>query len=230
MHNGKIIGVQACADASRAARVAKSIAEPRLVTWLRAGALFIVESWGKHGPRGKRKVWTRHATLVVLTRSRATRRPSRSNTAWRPAGAASAAGSCRRPNRAAPATARTAPTGSACRGDRPPWPTRPTSRPGPRPTRSVDATNSHATPCSTCWPIRSDRKNRIRSTRSTESGGENVPVQRMTIAGRGFRPGGGSDRRRPATFSTAGERSRDPSGYLARVQNQPDQPKRTNEP
>lgn len=70
LHNGQIIGVQACADASRAARVAKSIAEPRLVTWLRAGALFFVESWGKHGPRGKRKVWTRHATPLGLTDNR----------------------------------------------------------------------------------------------------------------------------------------------------------------
>ena len=38
------IGVQACAGASLAARIAKSCAEPRLVTWLQAGNRF--ECWG----------------------------------------------------------------------------------------------------------------------------------------------------------------------------------------
>lgn len=38
------MGVQACAGSSLAARIAKSCAEPRLVTWLQAGNRF--ECWG----------------------------------------------------------------------------------------------------------------------------------------------------------------------------------------
>lgn len=53
-----IIGVQACADSSHAARVAKVKAEPRMVEWLAAGGRVEVWSWGLRGARGKRKVWT----------------------------------------------------------------------------------------------------------------------------------------------------------------------------
>lgn len=53
-----IVGIQACAGASHAARRAKSIAEPRLRTWLQAGGKFEVFSWSKTGARGKRKTWT----------------------------------------------------------------------------------------------------------------------------------------------------------------------------
>jgi hypothetical protein len=60
----KIIGIQACADSSRSARVKKSLLEPRIETWLKAGGRFLVVSWGKKGPRGKRKTWT--GTVVEL--------------------------------------------------------------------------------------------------------------------------------------------------------------------
>lgn len=53
-----IIGVQACAGASHAARRTKSLAEPRLRTWLNAGGRFQIISWSKTGQRGKRKLWT----------------------------------------------------------------------------------------------------------------------------------------------------------------------------
>lgn len=53
----KPLGIQACAGASHAARRTKSIAEPRLLTWLAAGCDFEVWSWSKRGPRGKRKLW-----------------------------------------------------------------------------------------------------------------------------------------------------------------------------
>ena len=53
-----ILGIQACAGASHAARRTKALAEPRLLTWLAAGGKFEVWSWAKRGPRGERKVWT----------------------------------------------------------------------------------------------------------------------------------------------------------------------------
>lgn len=62
----KIIGVQACASASHSARVKKSLAEPQLVGWLRAGGHFWVMSWGKRGARGKVKRWTSRTTVVIL--------------------------------------------------------------------------------------------------------------------------------------------------------------------
>jgi hypothetical protein len=52
-----IIGVQACAGASHAARRTKACAEPKLAEWLAAGGRFEVASWSKKGPRGKRKTW-----------------------------------------------------------------------------------------------------------------------------------------------------------------------------
>ena len=62
----KIIGVQACAAASHSARVKKSLAEPQLVGWLRAGGHFWVMSWGKKGPRGKVKRWMYRTTTIIL--------------------------------------------------------------------------------------------------------------------------------------------------------------------
>lgn len=53
-----IIGIQACAGASHAARRTKALAEPRLAAWLEAGARFEIWSWAKQGARGKRKTWT----------------------------------------------------------------------------------------------------------------------------------------------------------------------------
>jgi hypothetical protein len=53
-----IIGIQACAGGSHAARRAKAQAEPRLLEWLLSGGRFEVWSVAKQGARGKRKVWT----------------------------------------------------------------------------------------------------------------------------------------------------------------------------
>lgn len=55
-----ILGIQATADngGHHADRRAKSQAEPRLLEWLLSGGRFEVWSFGKKGPRGKRKVWT----------------------------------------------------------------------------------------------------------------------------------------------------------------------------
>ena len=55
---GRIVGVQACAGGSHAARRTKSQAEPLLQNWLQAGGLFVVWSWAKQGPAGKAKRWT----------------------------------------------------------------------------------------------------------------------------------------------------------------------------
>ena len=52
-----ILGVQACAGASHAARRAKSLAEPRLRAWLAAGGRFEVFSYARRGGRGERKRW-----------------------------------------------------------------------------------------------------------------------------------------------------------------------------
>ena len=52
-----IVGIQACAGASHAARRDKILAEPRALAWLRAGGLLEIWSWSKRSKRGKRKVW-----------------------------------------------------------------------------------------------------------------------------------------------------------------------------
>lgn len=53
-----ILGIQACAGASHAARMAKVRAEPRTKAWLGAGGGLEVWSWAKRGARGKAKTWT----------------------------------------------------------------------------------------------------------------------------------------------------------------------------
>lgn len=53
-----ILGIQACAGASHAARRDKAAAEPKLRTWLECGGRFEIWSWAKQGARGKRKTWT----------------------------------------------------------------------------------------------------------------------------------------------------------------------------
>ena len=65
--SGGIFGLQACAGASHAARRAKSIAEPRLRTWLRAGGQFAIVSWSKRGDRGKLKRWTPRIEWIQLS-------------------------------------------------------------------------------------------------------------------------------------------------------------------
>jgi hypothetical protein len=63
-HDG-LLGIQACAGASHAARMAKCSAEPRAHAWLGAGARLEVWSWAKRGARGKRKVWTLREEHIV---------------------------------------------------------------------------------------------------------------------------------------------------------------------
>lgn len=53
-----ILGIQACAGASHAARMAKAREQPGLAAWLAAGGRFEVWSYAKRGERGKRKTWT----------------------------------------------------------------------------------------------------------------------------------------------------------------------------
>lgn len=61
-----ILGVQACAGSSHAARRKKSLAEPRLIAWLAAGGKFSVVSWSKKGARGKRKEWECRSEPVTM--------------------------------------------------------------------------------------------------------------------------------------------------------------------
>jgi hypothetical protein len=55
---GRIVGIQACAGASHAARKVKALDQPHLQSWLDAGGLFVVWSWAKRGKAGKAKRWT----------------------------------------------------------------------------------------------------------------------------------------------------------------------------
>jgi len=60
-----IIGIQACAGSSHAARLAKIKAEPRMAEWRRAGGVLLLWSWSKRGGKGKRKVWTLREEAVA---------------------------------------------------------------------------------------------------------------------------------------------------------------------
>jgi hypothetical protein len=55
---GAILGIQACAGASHAARRDKILAEPRARQWVEAGGRLELWSWSKRGGVGKRKLWT----------------------------------------------------------------------------------------------------------------------------------------------------------------------------
>jgi len=59
-----IVGVQACAAASHAARVAKVAAAPVLPAWIAAGGRAEVWSWSKKGAAGKRKLWSLRRQVV----------------------------------------------------------------------------------------------------------------------------------------------------------------------
>ena len=61
-----ILGVQATTTSNAAARQTKALAEPRLVTWLRAGGSFEVWGWAKRGKAGERKLWTLSRRRVKL--------------------------------------------------------------------------------------------------------------------------------------------------------------------
>jgi hypothetical protein len=59
-----ILGIQACAGASHAARAAKMRAEPKVAAWLSAGGLLTVWSWSKRGARGEVKRWTLREEVI----------------------------------------------------------------------------------------------------------------------------------------------------------------------
>ena len=63
---GGVIGVQVTSGGAHAARVTKSLEEPRLRTWLEAPARFEVWSFAKRGAAGKRKLWTLRAQAIKL--------------------------------------------------------------------------------------------------------------------------------------------------------------------
>lgn len=64
--NGRIVGIQACAGGSHAARRKKAQDEPLLQEWLKANGLFVVWSWAKQGPAGKAKRWTFRIEGITL--------------------------------------------------------------------------------------------------------------------------------------------------------------------
>lgn len=61
LHDGAIVGIQATSRSNHSARVQKSLAEPRLVEWLKCGGKYQVASWGKL--RGR---WTLRVDSIVL--------------------------------------------------------------------------------------------------------------------------------------------------------------------
>lgn len=63
---GVVLGIQACAGASHAARRTKILAEPRAIQWLQAGAALEIWSWAKQGARGKAKRWTLRVEAITL--------------------------------------------------------------------------------------------------------------------------------------------------------------------
>jgi hypothetical protein len=63
-------GIQACAGSSASARVKKSMEQPGLVAWLRAGGRFVVQAWAKRGARGKPKLWTARCIEILLSQDR----------------------------------------------------------------------------------------------------------------------------------------------------------------
>lgn len=62
----RIVGVQACAAASHAARKSKLLKEKKIAVWLAAGGRVEVWSWGKRGARGKRKTWQVRREAISL--------------------------------------------------------------------------------------------------------------------------------------------------------------------
>lgn len=60
-----ILGIQACAGASHAARAAKMRAEPKTLAWLKSGGVLTVWSWAKRGGRNERKIWTLREEVIT---------------------------------------------------------------------------------------------------------------------------------------------------------------------
>ncbi len=64
----RIIGIQTTTVTNQAARVTKIKMDcPDIGAWFAAGGRVYVWGWAKHGPRGKRKLWTLTETEVTET-------------------------------------------------------------------------------------------------------------------------------------------------------------------
>jgi hypothetical protein len=65
LHGRLLMAIQATSDANHSHRVTKAIADPNVRNWLDGGVAFYIYSWGKKGPRGKRKVWKVKITQLI---------------------------------------------------------------------------------------------------------------------------------------------------------------------
>jgi hypothetical protein len=61
-----LIAIQTTSDDHRADHRAKILAEPRARLWLECGNRVELWTWGKHGERGKRKLWQLHREEIAL--------------------------------------------------------------------------------------------------------------------------------------------------------------------
>jgi hypothetical protein len=61
-----LIAIQTTSDSNRAGHRAKILAEPRAKLWLECGNRVELWTWGKHGDRGKRKLWQLHREEITL--------------------------------------------------------------------------------------------------------------------------------------------------------------------
>lgn len=59
--------IQTTSATNHSNRVEKSLANLEVRNWLKCGIPFYIYSWGKRGPRGKRKLWTLRITQILLT-------------------------------------------------------------------------------------------------------------------------------------------------------------------
>jgi len=52
------LGVQVTTNAHVSDHVKKILAEPRVLSWIKAGNRMVIHAWAKKGKAGKRKLWT----------------------------------------------------------------------------------------------------------------------------------------------------------------------------
>jgi hypothetical protein len=62
-----LVGIQCTSRSNHSARKKKAMALPQLRLWLQTGYEFAVWSWGKVGPRGKRKLWDVRVEGILLS-------------------------------------------------------------------------------------------------------------------------------------------------------------------
>jgi hypothetical protein len=55
--DGMLAGIQVTASSGHSARLNKILASDDMRAWVGSGARLLIISWGKKGPRGKRKLW-----------------------------------------------------------------------------------------------------------------------------------------------------------------------------